>query len=281
MNMFTPTEVVQNYIEAGCTKAGRSAGKTFILGILAGAFIALGAATANTAVHAMDNVGLARMVSGLLFPFGLAMVILLGAELFTGNCLICTTVLHRRTSVLRMLRNWVLVFVSNFVGAGLVAAGCAFFGQLNYSAGGLAVYTIKVAAAKCALPFQNALVLGILCNLLVCAGVLCSLSAKDTPGRILGAYIPVAFFVICGFEHSIANMFYVPAGLFALLNPNYAALAQEAGIDFSALTWGNFLAGNLLPVTLGNIIGGVALGFILYFGLLGKRPAASPEKANG
>lgn len=274
MNLFTPVEVIENYCGAGKTKADRGAGKTILLAILAGLFIAFGAAFANTASHAIDNVGVARMVSGLLFPVGLIMVILLGAELFTGNCLICTSVLNRQVTVLRMLRNWLLVYVGNFIGSLILAAGCAFSGQFNYSAGGLAVYTIKVAAAKCSLSFGPAVVLGIFCNVLVCAAVLCSLSAKDTTGRFFGAFFPVAAFVTCGFEHSIANMYYVPAGLFAMMNPEYAALAAEAGIDTAALTWGNFFGVNLLPVTIGNIIGGAALGVALYYGLV-KR------KANG
>ena len=147
----------------------------------------------------------------------------------------------------------------------MLAASCVYAGQLDYSDGGLAVYTVKTAAAKCALAFGPALLLGVLCNLLVCLGVLCSLSAKDTTGRILGAYLPVAFFVICGFEHSVANMYYVPAGLFAMNVPIYAAKAAEAGVGVTALTWGNFLLGNLLPVTFGNILGGTGLGVLLWW----------------
>lgn len=271
MNLYTPVEIVQNYISAGKAKCERTFGKMFVLAILAGLFIAAGAAFSSTAVHAIDNVGVVRLLSGLLFPVGLVMVILMGAELFTGNCLICTSVLHRQIPLLGMIRNWVIVYFGNFVGALILAAACAFSGQLNYSSGGLAVYTIKVAAAKCGLEFGPAVVLGIFCNVLVCAGVLCSLSAKDTTGRAVGAFIPVAVFVTCGFEHCIANMFYVPAGLFAAMNPEYAALAQSAGIDMTNLNWGNFLGGNLLPVTIGNIIGGVALGLALYYGLMKKR----------
>lgn len=275
MNVFTPAETVTNYLSACPAKAGRSVGKTFVLAILAGMFIALGAALANTATHAIDNAGLARLLNGLLFPVGLVMVVLLGAELFTGNCMLPIGVAHRSMSLARMLRNWVLVYLGNFAGALLVAAGCAFTGQLNYSLGGLAVYSIKIAAAKCALPFSSALVMGIFCNVLVCAGVLCSLTAKDTPGKVLGAYIPVAVFVGIGFEHSIANMFYIPVGFFAMMNPEYAALAQSAGIDTASLTLGNFLGGNLLPVTIGNIIGGMALAFALYYGLSIKKAASN------
>jgi formate/nitrite transporter len=271
MGLLSPIEIVQSYAEAGQKKTDRSAGKMFLLAILAGLFIAFGAAVTNTAAHSIGNVSSARMISGLLFPFGLGMVMLLGAELFTGNCMIPVSVLEGKTTVGKMLNNWCVVYLGNFAGALVLAAGCAYFGQMNYSDGGLAVYTIKVAAGKSALPFLSGVVLGFFCNVLVCGGVLCSLSAKDTAGRILGAYIPVAFFVICGFEHCIANMYYIPAGLFAMTVPRYAQLAAEAGVDAGALTWGGFFLGNLIPVTLGNILGGAGLGLAMWAAHL--RPA--------
>lgn len=274
MNLFTPAEVTQNYAVAGKVKAEKPAGKLLLMGVLAGLFIAFGAAVSSTATHSISDVSTARIISGLLFPFGLGMVMLLGAELFTGNTMIVISVLNGDTSLTKMLRNWSLVYFGNFVGAVLLAVGCAWFGQMNYSSGGLGAYAIKLAAAKCAMPFGNALVMGILCNILVCAGVLCSLSAKDTIGRIVGAYIPVAFFIICGFEHCVANMFYVPAGIFALQVSEYASLAAELGVNVSSLTWGNFLLHNLLPVTLGNIIGGAGLGATMW--LCNLRSAKEP-----
>ena len=136
-----------------------------------------------------------------------------------------------------------------------MAALCVFCGQLDYSAGALAVYTIRVGAAKCAMSFGNAFGLGILCNFLVCLGVLAANSAKDTAGRLLGAYLPVCFFVLCGFEHCIANLYYIGAALMAAAVPEYAALAVEAGVDLSSLTLAG-AAANLIPVTLGNLAGG-------------------------
>lgn len=264
MNSLSSIEITQSYAEAGKKKVERTLGKMFMLAFLAGLLIAFGGAVTNTAAHSIENVSAARMICGLLFPFGLVMVMLLGAELFTGNCMIPISVLEKKTTGGKMLRNWCIVYLGNFAGALMLAAGCAWFGQMDYSGGGLAVYTIKVAAGKCALSFQAGLVLGFFCNVLVCAGVLCSLSAKDTSGKILGAYIPVAFFVICGFEHCIANMYYVPAGLFAMQVPKYAQLAAKAGIDTSVLTWGNFFIRNLLPVTIGNILGGASLGVTMW-----------------
>lgn len=270
MGSLNPTELTHSYAEAGKKKAECFPSKMVILAILAGLLIAFSGAVTNTASHSIGNVSAARMISGLLFPFGLGMVMLLGAELFTGNCMIPISVLEKKTTIGKMLRNWAIVYSGNFAGALLLAAACAYFGQMDYSAGGLAVYTIKVAAGKCALSFSSGIVLGFFCNILVCTGVLCSLSAKDTGGRIFGAYIPVAVFVICGFEHCIANMYYIPAGLFAMNVPRYAQLAAEAGIDTSMLTWGNFFIRNLLPVTIGNILGGVSLGLTMWAAHLPK-----------
>ena len=265
MNLFTPKECAANYAAAGRAKTQMPLVKMFLLAVLAGFFIAMGGAVTNTAAHTIANVGVARMVCGLLFPFGLAMVVLTGAELFTGNTLITISVLDGQATVAGMLRNWGVVYLGNAAGAMLVAAGCAFGGQFNYSGGQLAVFTMKLAMGKCALPVGSAIVLGVLCNVLVTAGVLLSLSAKDLTGRMVGAYLPVAFFVICGFEHCIANLFYIPAGLFAQAVPAYAALAADAGLDLSALTWGNFLLHNLLPVTVGNILGGTAMGGLYWY----------------
>ena len=276
LSLFSPAELTKNYSRAGKSKAEKVFGKLITTAFLAGLFIAFGAAVSSTAVHSISNVSVARILSGLLFPFGLGIVMLTGAELFTGNTMICISVLDKKTTLAKMFRNWALVYTGNFAGAILLAAGTVYFGQLNYSHGGLAVYTIKMAAAKCAMPFQNAFVMGILCNILVCTGVLCSLSAKDASGRIFGAYIPVAFFVICGFEHCIANMYYVPAGLFAAGVPSYAAQAAKAGIDIAGLTWRHFLMGNLLPVTLGNICGGVTIGIAMWYINLRKRPSTVP-----
>ena len=200
MNLFTPKECAANYAAAGAAKTRMPIPKMFLLAVLAGFFIAVAGATANTAAHSIDNVGVARLICGLLFPFGLAMVVLTGAELFTGNTLITISVLDGQATVAGMLRNWAVVYLGNAAGA-MMVAGCAFGGQLNYSGGQLAVSTMKLAAGKCSLPIVNAVILGIFCNILVTAGVLLALSAKDLTGRVVGAYLPVAFFVICGFEH--------------------------------------------------------------------------------
>ncbi|GHU72163.1 FdhC protein [Clostridia bacterium] len=258
-------QIISAYAEAGRLKTERQPIKTLVLAVFAGMVIALGGAAANTAAFAADNPSSARLAAGLIFPFGLGIIMILGLELFTGNCMIPISILEKKTTAVRMLRNWALVFMGNFIGALLAAVGCALFGQLDYSSGALAVYTVRAAVGKCSLGFGDAVVRGFFCNVLVCAGVLCSLSAADTAGKILGAYIPVALFVICGFEHSVANMYGIPAGLLAMSVPKYAELVQAAGIDTSALTWGNFVWRNLIPVTVGNILGGALLGIGLRF----------------
>ena len=264
--MLSPAQVVTAYGEAGGKKCAKSPLSVLLLAILAGSMIAFAGAATSTVSHTAGTVGAAKLICGLLFPFGLGMVILMGAELFTGNCLIAISVLEKKATAAAMVKNWVLVYLGNFVGAVLVAAACAYTGLFGASNGALALSTLKTAVAKCSLTFPNALVLGIACNVLVCLGVLCAMTAKDTAGKILGAFIPVALFVMCGFEHSIANMYYVPAALFARSIPAYAALAAEAGLDLSALTWGSFMVKNLVPVTLGNIIGGAGVGVLLWAG---------------
>ncbi len=264
--LLSPAEVVAAYAGTGEKKCALPFLRAFLLAVLAGALIAFAGAATNTAAHSAEGVGTVRLICGLLFPFGLGIVILTGSELFTGNCLIAISVAEKTATLAGMLRNWCIVYLGNLVGSVAVAAGCAFTGQLDYSNGGLALFTMKLAAGKCALSFGNAVVLGFFCNVLVCLGVLCAMTAKDTSGKILGAYLPVALFVLCGFEHSVANMFYIPAGLFARSVPAYAALAAEAGLDLTALTWGNFFLRNLLPVTLGNILGGAGVGLLLWKG---------------
>ena len=267
----SPADIAKRYAEVGAGKATRSTSLLFVLGIFAGMLIALGGASTNTAVYGFSDPWIARTICSLLFPFGLGMVVIMGAELFTGNCLITISWLDKRCTLAGMLRNWVIIYLSNFVGALIVAAGCAWFGQMDYSGGLLAVFTMKMAAGKCAIPFANGVVLGFLCNFLVSLGVLMAMAAKDAAGKIIAAFLPVCFFVLCGFEHCVANMYYISAGLMAKAVPEYAALAAEMGVDLSALTIGNFLITNLIPVTIGNILGGGGLGALMWFVHLKKR----------
>lgn len=265
--MLNPSEFVVSYSKAGASKCASGALRLLLLAVLAGLILASAGAAASTASCAVENASLARLVSGALFPFGLIAIIYSGAELFTGNCLISISVLQGEASPSAMLRNLAIVYIGNFIGCAAVAAAYMFCGAKN---GVLAVSAIRTAVNKCSLDFFRAVVLGIMCNVLVCLGVVCAVTAKSASGKAIGAFLPVCLFVICGFEHSIANMYYVPAGLFAAMVPDYAALAADAGLDTATLSWANFALKNLVPVTIGNILGGVGLGALLW---MCNRPA--------
>lgn len=264
MGYFSPKELIGRCCASGEAKCALRTVPLFLLGVLAGLFIAIGCAVTSTAAFGLSNPGLIRALSGALFPLGLCMVIMTGAELFTGNNLMVVTLLEKRCSLAGMLRNWVLAYMGNFIGAAVLAAGCVFCGQVNQGSGALAVYTIKLAVNKCSMDFFSAFVMGAFCNLLVCTAVLMAMSAKDTAGRLMGAFVPICCFITCGFEHSVANMYYIAAGMMAAGIPEYAAMAQSAGLDLSALTVSRFLLGNLFPVTLGNLLGGCGVGAVMW-----------------
>ena len=194
MNFFTPAEMIKNYGAAGKKKAEMPVFNMLILGFLAGMFIALGAAVTNTAGHSIDNVSAVRVLSGFLFPGGLTLVVLMGGELFTGNCLMCISLLEKQVKLAGVLKNWAAVYIGNFAGSLFTAFACAKFGQMNYSGGGLAVSTMKLASSKCTLPFESAFVLGVFCNILVCFAVLAAMSAKDTAGKVISLFFPICFF---------------------------------------------------------------------------------------
>lgn len=267
--MNTPAEVLENNMTGGVTKTKLSIPKMIMLGIFAGAFIAFGGAASSVAAHGISNVGLARLVTGAVFPVGLMMVVLTGSELFTGNCLMIMAFLDKRISMGKMLRNLVVVYLSNLVGAFLIAFLVRYSGQLDYSQGGLGAYTIKVALAKAVIPPGTAVVSGILCNILVCLAIIMAGAAKDVSGKILAIFFPIASFVICGFEHCVANMFYLPAGMLAASDPDYVSKAGElyniTSEQCQSLCSGLALR-SLGCVTIGNIIGGaLCIGTVFYF----------------
>lgn len=268
MSDYTPTNAPAQVTElmlAGMTgKSKLPVVKMFLLGILAGAFIAFGAEASSLAAHNVTQVGIQRLIMGCVFPVGLIMVVLLGTELFTGNCMMVAAVADKRVKFAMLLRNWVVVYLGNLVGAALIVLLVSATGQLGYSSNGLAVLTIKIAAAKTGLSFGAALAGGILCNVLVCVAVLLAMASKSIIGKIMGIWFPIMAFVLSGFEHSVANMYYIPAGIFASMNPAYAAAAQEAGVNMANLNALGFL-GNIVPVTLGNIVGGTAIALVMWF----------------
>ena len=272
MNYFTPAEVARNYIGTGKAKVNTPVCKMFLLAVLAGAFIAMGGVGATTAAVSVPLASVGKFVGACVFPGGLTMVLLAGSELFTGNTLLVIPLLEKEISPAGMLKNWAVVYVGNLVGGLLIAAGVVYSHQPDLFGNQTAVSVISTAAAKCSLSFGDGVIRGILCNFLVCIAVWISFAAKDVAGKIMGLFFPIMMFVLCGFEHSVANMYYIAAGIFAKGIPEYAQAAVKAGVDPGAVTWGNFFGGNLLPVTIGNIIGGAVCVGCVYWYIYLKKP---------
>lgn len=267
-NFDSPDQVILGNIKTGVVKAERSIPQMILLGIMAGAFIALGGATSNVAVHGIKDVGLSRALAGAIFPVGLMLIVFVGGELFTGNCLISMAVLDKKTSIGKMIRNLVIVYFSNLLGALIIDFLIFFSGELNYSGGGLGAYTIKVALAKINISPVAGVTSGILCNMLVCLAILAAGAAKDIAGKVWAIFFPIWAFVIGGFEHCVANMFYIPAGMLAASNPDYVAKAEELYGITAEQCAGLTVAGslnNFIPVTIGNIIGGAVFIGLMYF----------------
>lgn len=265
---FKPDEIIQQYITTSVSKTKMSSIMIIAKSILAGLMIGMGAACSSVAAHTITNVGIARLIAGIVFPVGLMMVILMGAELFTGDCLMSSAVARRSISFFQMVRVLSLVFTGNFIGSFILSILIFFSGQLNFSNGLLGAYTIKVALGKTSLTPLQGITSGILCNILVCAAVLMAMASKDVTGKLLASFFVVMPFVTGGFEHCVANMYYISAGLLAKTNPDFVKIASSTyGItDFSSLSIQGFLINNLVPVTLGNIAGGsLVIGLPMYY----------------
>lgn len=271
-NYLTPAEIAEYTVQAGIGKTKLKALNMLLLGILAGAFIAFASEGSNMAAFNLfsnpETYGLGKALAGVVFGTGLMLVLVAGGELFTGNTLILTGVLDRRIGILSMLKNWFFVYLGNFIGSLLIAYMMNESGLFHSGADGLGAITVKIAAAKTALPFMSAFYLGIMCNWLVCLAVWMSYGAKDMTGKLLAVFFPIWLFITSGFEHSIANMYYIPAGILAKANPIFAEAALNLGLSpegLANLTWGNMVTKNLLPVTLGNIVGGTVFVAMAYW----------------
>ena len=255
------SETIDGYIEGAVAKTKNPLWKFILLGIMAGFFIGAGAAISNVAMHSIPSVGAARLVAGCTFPIGLMMIVFLGGELFTGDCMIAMACLRGKVKVTKMIGILILVWITNLAGGLLMALLIAHSGQLAYSNNLLGAFTIKLAVGKAGIDFGTGVCSGILCNIFVCAAVLMAAMAKDMAGKIMAIFFPIMSFVIGGFEHCVANMYYIPAGIFAAGNATYAEVAtKEYGItkdQLASLNWGTFFVNNELPVTIGNIIGGM------------------------
>jgi formate transporter FocA len=273
--------------DLGVKKANLNLLNMFILAILAGAFIAIGAIFCTTVLAGGSSLpyGVQRLLGGLVFTLGLILVVVGGAELFTGNNLILMAFMSGKVTLAQLLRNWVVVYTGNFIGSILTALIMLYSKQYEFGNGSIGLTALNIANSKAGLDFVQAIALGIMCNALVCLAVWLCYSARTTTDKILSIIPPISAFVAAGFEHSVANMYFIPIGLFikalpatakfwtlSALNPEAGAITAE---KFANLTWGNFFLNNLLPVTIGNIIGGaIMVGGIYWFVYLRKTDSA-------
>lgn len=254
----------------GARKAEMDVLRMWTLAVLAGAFIAFGAIFSTTVAAGTRDVwpwGATQLLSGSVFSLGLILVLVGGAELFTGNTLIVMAWASRRISTKLLLKNWLLVYAGNFLGAVTIALLMFVSGQYQFGLGTVGVAALATANAKTGLGFIQAIALGVLCNVLVCLAVWLTFSARTTTDRILAIIAPISAFVAAGFEHSIANMYFIPLGLFikAAAPATFWATIGKTATDYPNLTWQNFLWVNLFPVTVGNLLGGALLVGAVYW----------------
>ena len=248
--MLTPKQIASAFVDVGYKKATMPITRMFVLGIFAGIFIALAGAGSAIASAMVENPSVARFLNSLVFPAGLVMVLLAGSELFTGNSLMIIAVLKKKITIAQMLKNWSIVYVGNLLGSLFVVLLFVYGHIPDLFSQQLAQVMVQTAQAKVQLSFVDALLRGILCNVLVCIAVWVAMAATSAHGKIVALYLPIVVFVLCGFEHCVANMFCIPAGYMA---------AMEYGISSSIDAYGFFIT-NLVPVTIGNILGGCLIG---------------------
>ena len=250
----------------GVAKATSPWFTVFILGILAGAYIGFGGLLSTTVTFDMASkwgIGLTKILGGAAFSVGLMLVVIAGAELFTGNNLMVSSVMMKEITFSTMLKRWGIVFLANFIGSIIIALVFYFSGLWKTGDGALGAAAVKTAYNKVALSFGEALWRGIGCNWLVCLAVWMALAARQIIGKIFAIFFPIMAFVAIGFEHSVANMYFIPTGILLM---NGAGYGSVPGVDPNILGWFNFFWRNLLPVTIGNIIGGGVFVGMSYWG---------------
>lgn len=272
IDALLPQEMAIRAEYIGVRKAEASFWTMFTLSVLAGAFIGLGAMFATTVAAGTAGIlpyGVAKLLTGLVFCLGLILVIVGGAELFTGNNLIVMAWASKKVTNAALLRNWLVVYLGNFVGSVATAAMVFATGQYIFGGGAVGHTALALAVDKVNLGFGQAIALGILCNALVCLAVWLTYSARSTVDRIVAIIFPITAFVAAGLEHSVANMYFIPLGLMIKsLDPVFSI---SSGVDVARLTLGSFLFNNLLPVTIGNIIGGAVLVALVYWSVFLRR----------
>jgi formate/nitrite transporter len=270
LDALLPPEMARRAEELGVRKAALRLDTMFALAVLAGAFIALGAMLSTVVLTGTATAwpyGAARLLSGVAFSLGLVLVVVGGAELFTGNSLLVMAWCAGKLDARALLRSWAVVYAGNFLGAFATAVLCFASGQYTAARGAVGRAALSIAQAKLMPSFSQLVVLGVLCNGLVCLAVWLSYSARSTTDRILAIVPPVTAFVAAGFEHSVANMYFFPVALLIkrLAPHDFWSLQGSSPAAFEALTWRAFLLENLAPVTLGNVLGGVVLVALGYW----------------
>jgi formate/nitrite transporter len=274
IDSLLPAEMALQAEMLGVSKVRMSPSKTIVLAMLAGAFISFGAVlfTTVTAGSTM-SFGITRLIGGLAFSLGLVLVIVGGAELFTGNNLIIMAWANKKVSSTQVLKNWIWVYLGNMMGAMFIVIVMLFSRQYLFGSGVVGINMLNIARVKCELGFTQALALGILCNVLVCLAVWLCFSARTTSDKILCIIFPITAFIAVGFEHSVANMYFIPIAIFLLKygDPEFLSLLNNTAQNYDSVSWSNFFIHNLLPVTIGNIIGGAGLvGLVYWFVFLKK-----------
>jgi formate/nitrite transporter len=254
---------------SGVKRASISLTTLLVLSVMAGAFVSFGAVFATTVSAGAADLpyGIVRLLVGLVFSAGLIMVIIGGAELFTGNNLLVMAWASKKVTTRAVLLNWVLSFAGNFVGAIVTAVLMFYTTQYTFGGGSVGLAALNIANAKTSLAFIPALTLGIMCNALVCVAVWMCFSARTNIDRVVTVIPPIAAFAAAGFEHSIANIYFIPMGLFikAGAPDSFWKAIGKTAADYPELTWSNFLVGNLIPVTIGNVIGGSLMVAAVYW----------------
>jgi formate transporter FocA len=268
---WLPPEMAAKAEDVGVSKAKLGFYRMFFLAVLAGAFIAMGAVFSTMATTGASALpfGITRVIGGLTFSLGLILVVVAGAELFTGNNLIVMAWASRKIKTSQLLRNWVIVYIGNFLGSILTAFMMYLTKQYTFGMGTLGLNALNIAHIKVSHEFLQALVLGIFCNALVCLAVWLCISARTDTDKVLLIIPPITAFVAAGFEHSIANMYFIPVALLIKFGANSEFWTQigKTAADYPNLTWGNFFLANLLPVTVGNIIGGTIMVGLVYWSI--------------
>ena len=282
--MLAPAEIAEYTISTGVAKVNRSNSKVLVSAFLAGAYIAFGAlGSVGASYNLLANpatYGLGKALAGLMFPAGLIFVLLAGADLFTGNILIALAAFQKKVTWGQAAKNWALVWLGNLLGAIVVAWMVGQAGVFDWSNGLYGGVVLKTAIGKVGIEFMPALISGILCNWVVCVTVWITYASKDVAGKVLTGFIGIFLFVCTGFEHCVANMGYLFAAFFSKANPMYLEAAHKTAADAASINFKGMFINNLLPVTIGNILGGLVFVAGLYFFLFVNKEDAKKEAKN-